>query len=321
MPQENRSELILKHIVQQYVQGGQPVASTVLAKQDDLKVSSATIRNVMKDLEEKGLIHSPHTSAGRIPTAKGYRLFVDSFVRATPINEKVLQSMHEEFSQESDPQLLLNKASEALSSMTQFAGVVMLPNQNAGRLRQIEFMPLSGNRVLSILVTDDGRVQNRVIQLSKEYTDSNLVEAANYFNETYIGKSIDQVRGALLSDIEDSSVEDGGDVVLTGEQKLLDVPDLCQVETLQKLFNVFKTKQDLLDLLDRSMKTDGVNIFIGEESGYSSLDDCSVVTKTYESEGEIVGTLGVIGPTRMMYSDVVSVVDITSTLLSKALKS
>lgn len=344
MAQDNRSELILKHLVQQYVHDGQPVASSKLAKNADLSVSSATIRNVMADLEAKGLIHSPHTSAGRIPTAKGYRLFVDSFVRARPLNQKFIEEIELEFSNESDPQALLNKASKALSAMTQFAGIVMLPHQHSGRLRQIEFMPLSGQRVLSILVTDDGRVQNRVIQLSKGYSESELVEAANYFNDIYAGKSIDDVRLALVSDIEKSSDEmhditkkamhiaskafdeessddKSDDVVLTGEQKLLDVPDLCQVETLQKLFNVFKTKQDLLDLLDRSMKTEGINIFIGEESGYTSLDNCSVVTKTYESEGEVVGTLGVIGPTRMEYSDVVSVVDVTSTLLSKALSN
>ena len=340
MASENRADIILKNIVQLYVRDGQPIGSTKLANKIDLSVSSATIRNVMADLEANGLITSPHTSAGRIPTAKGYRLFVDSYVRAAPLNKKTIASLSDEFLDESDPDVLIKKASNALSQMTEFAGVVMIPNQNIARFRQIEFMPLSANRVLSILVTEDGRVQNRVITLSRDYKESELVEAANYFNHLYSGSNLSDVREKLIDDIQLDNEEmhritknameiakkalvdeedNQADVMLSGEQKLLDVPDLCQIETLQKLFNVFKTKQDLLDLLDRSMKTDGVNIYIGEESGYGSLDDCSIVTKTYEAEGEVIGTLGVIGPTRMVYSDVVSVVDVTAKLLSNAL--
>ena len=340
MASENRADIILKNIVQLYVRDGQPIGSTKLANKIDLSVSSATIRNVMADLEANGLITSPHTSAGRIPTAKGYRLFVDSYVRAAPLNKKTIASLSDEFLDESDPDVLIKKASNALSQMTEFAGVVMIPNQNIARFRQIEFMPLSANRVLSILVTEDGRVQNRVITLSRDYKESELVEAANYFNHLYSGSNLSDVREKLIDDIQLDNEEmhritknameiakkalvdeedNQADVMLSGEQKLLDVPDLCQIETLQKLFNVFKTKQDLLDLLDRSMKTDGVNIYIGEESGYGSLDDCSIVTKTYEAEGEVIGTLGVIGPTRMVYSEVVSVVDVTAKLLSNAL--
>ncbi len=342
MPTENRSDIILKNLVQLYVRDGQPVGSTKLANNAELAVSSATIRNVMADLESKGLIVSPHTSAGRIPTAKGYRLFVDSYVRAKPLNRQRIADLSEQFIDESDPDVLIKKASKALSKMTEFAGVVMIPNQNVAQFKQIEFMPLSGDRVLSILVTQDGRVQNRVINLSRDYSQSELIEAANYFNELYSGSNLSEVRNKLIDDIQEDNEEmhritknamdiarkalvdegdDKADVMLSGEQKLLDVPDLCQIETLQKLFNVFKTKQDLLDLLDRSMKTEGVNIYIGEESGYGSLDDCSIVTKTYEAEGEILGTLGVIGPTRMVYSDVVSVVDVTAKLLSNALRT
>lgn len=340
MASEDRADIILKNIVQLYVRDGQPIGSTKLANKIDLSVSSATIRNVMADLEAQGLIASPHTSAGRIPTAKGYRMFVDSHVRAAPLNIQTVASLHEEFLEESDPDALIKKASDALSKMTEFAGVVMVPNQNVARFRQIEFMPLSGNRVLSILVTEDGRVQNRVINLSRDYQAEELVEAANYFNHLYSGSNLSDVREKLVDDIQQDNEEmhritknameiakkalvdeDDAkpDVMLSGEQKLLDVPDLCQIETLQKLFNVFKTKQDLLDLLDRSMKTDGVNIYIGEESGYGAFGDCSVVTKTYEAEGEVLGTLGVIGPTRMAYSEVVSVVDVTANLLSNAL--
>ena len=343
MKSENRADIILKDIVQLYVRDGQPVGSTKLAQNSELSVSSATIRNVMSDLEARGLIVSPHTSAGRIPTAKGYRLFVDSYVKASPLNKNLISSLQEQFEEEYDPDVLIKKASKALSKLTEFAGVVMIPNQNAARFRQIEFMPLSSNRVLSILVTEDGRVQNRIINLSKDYSTVELTEAANYFNELYSGSDLMKVRKQLVDDIqtdneemhritqnamhiakkalldEDENETNKADVMVSGEQKLLDVPDLCQIDTLQKLFNVFKTKQDLLDLLDRSMKTDGVNIYIGEESGYGMLNDCSIVTKTYQSEGEVLGTLGVIGPTRMVYSDVVSVVDVTSTLLSNAL--
>ncbi len=340
MTGENRADIILKNIVQLYVRDGQPIGSTKLANKIDLSVSSATIRNVMADLEAQGLIVSPHTSAGRIPTAKGYRMFVDSYVRAAPLNKQTVASLNDEFMDESDPDVLIKKASNALSQMTEFAGVVMIPNQNVARFRQIEFMPLSANRVLSILVTEDGRVQNRVITLSRNYQESELIEAANYFNHLYAGSNLSDVREKLIDDIQQDNEEmhritknamdlakkalvdeedSKADVMLSGEQKLLDVPDLCQIETLQKLFNVFKTKQDLLDLLDRSMKTDGVNIYIGEESGYGALDDCSIVTKTYEVEGDVVGTLGVIGPTRMAYSNVISVVDITAKLLSNAL--
>lgn len=342
MANENRSEIILKNIVQLYVRDAQPVGSTTIAKNTELSVSPATIRNVMADLEAKGLIVSPHTSAGRVPTAKGYRMFVDSFVRTQSLNQQTIAELSKQFEGETDPDALIEKASRVLSRMTQFAGVVMIPNQSAAKFRQIEFMPLSGNRVLSILVTEDGRVQNRVISLSKDYTENELIEAANYFNKLYSGSNLSDVREKLVEDIQADSdemhqitknameiaakalvnekdVAKQADVKLSGEQRLLDVPDLCQIETLQKLFNVFKTKQDLLDLLDRSMKTDGINIYIGEESGYGSLDDCSVVTKTYEVEGEVVGTLGVIGPTRMGYSNVVSVVDVTAKLLSNAL--
>lgn len=343
MANDNRSETILKNLVQLYIRDAQPVGSGKIAKYGELGMSSATIRNIMADLENQGLIRSPHTSAGRVPTAKGYRMFVDSFVRAKPLNEAVLHDIAGELMSETDPDQLLKRASRVLSSMTEFAGVVTLPRENSSRLRQIEFMPLSGDRVLSILVTEDGRVQNRVIALNKGYSPSELVEAANYFNDLYAGSTLAAVRRKLVEDIQkhsdemhritqtamdiaskaliDEADDAQGEVMLSGEQKLLDVPDLCQIETLQKLFHAFKTKQDLLDLLDRSMKENGINIFIGEESGFGDLDDCSIVTQNYEVEGEVIGTLGVIGPTRMAYSSVVSVVDVTAKLLGKALSS
>ena len=341
MSLDQRAENVLKNLVETYVEQGQPVSSGVLSKLPELGVSSATVRNVMSDLEELGLIISPHTSAGRIPTAQGYRLFVDSMVQASSLTHQAIEQLSDRFQQETDPETLLAHASDVLSELTQFAGVVVLPSASASRFHQLEFMRLSGERILAILVTEDGRVQNRVLPTAGTFTDSELVEAANFFNQRYKGNTLDEVRRLLIGDMrkdnddmhslnqsamqaaskviseEEESVESG--VVVSGEQKLLDVPDLCQIETLQGLFDAFKTKRDLLDLLDRSMKAEGISVFIGEESGYSALGECSVIASPYEVEGKVLGTLGVVGPTRMAYNEVISVVDITSKLLSQAL--
>lgn len=341
MTLDNRAENVLKNLVETYIQQGQPVGSRTLSKLPQLGVSSATVRNVMSDLEELGLITAPHTSAGRIPTSQGYRLFVDSMVKASTLTQKVVAQLSDRFQQETDPEALLAHASDVLSELTQFAGVVVLPSHSVTRFHQLEFMRLSESRLLAILVTEDGRVQNRVLTTAASFSDSELVSAANFFNRRYKGNTLDDVRRLLLSDMHQdndemhqlnkeamqaasrviSEEEDSSqnEVMLSGEQKLLDVPDLCQIETLQKLFDAFKTKRDLLDLLDRSMKASGVSVFIGEESGYSALGECSVIASPYQVDGKILGTLGVVGPTRMAYDEVISVVDITSKLLSQAL--
>ncbi len=341
MTLDSRAENVLKNLVETYIQQGQPVGSRTLSKLPQLGVSSATVRNVMSDLEELGLITAPHTSAGRIPTSQGYRLFVDSMVKASTLTQQAVSQLSERFQQETDPEALLAHASDVLSELTQFAGVVVLPSQSLTRFHQLEFMRLSDSRLLAILVTEDGRVQNRVLNTAESFSESELVSAANFFNQRYKGNTLDDVRRLLINDmrhdndemhklnqeamqaasrvISEEEASNQGDVVLSGEQKLLDVPDLCQIETLQKLFDAFKTKRDLLDLLDRSMKADGVSVFIGEESGYSALGECSVIASPYSVDGKILGTLGVVGPTRMAYDEVISVVDITSKLLSQAL--
>ena len=287
------------------------------------------------------MITAPHTSAGRIPTAQGYRLFVDRMVKASTLTQSAVSELSQRFDQETDPEALLAHASDVLSDLTQFAGVVVLPNQSVACFHQLEFMRLSESRILAILVTEDGRVQNRVLPTAGSFSDVELISAANFFNHRYKGSTLEEVRRLLVRDMQKDndemhqlnqvamqaaskviSEEDASsqnDVVLSGEQKLLDVPDLCQIETLQKLFDAFKTKRDLLDLLDRSMKADGISVFIGEESGYSALGECSVIASPYEVDGKILGTLGVVGPTRMAYAEVISVVDITSKLLSQAL--
>jgi len=341
MALDSRAENVLKNLVEIYIQQGQPVGSGTLAKLPQLGVSSATVRNVMSDLEQLGFIAAPHTSSGRIPTSQGYRLFVDSLVKASTLTQTAVSELSAGFEQETDPQALLAHASDVLSELTLFAGVVLLPNQSVTRFHQLEFMRLSESRLLAILVTDDGRVQNRVLTTAESFSDSELVSAANFFNRRYKGNRLDDVRRLLVHDmhqdndemhrlnkeamqaasrvISEEEASHQSDVVVSGEQKLLDVPDLCKIETLQKLFDAFKTKRDLLDLLDRSMKANGVSVFIGEESGYSALGECSVIASPYHVDGKILGTLGVIGPTRMAYDQVISVVDITSKLLSQAL--
>jgi len=343
MSLDHRAENVLKNLVETYIEQGQPVGSRTLSKLPQLGVSSATVRNVMSDLEELGLITAPHTSAGRIPTSQGYRLFVDSMVRTSTLTRQAVEQLSDRFHAETDPEALLSHASDVLSDLTRFAGVVVLPNHSVTRFHQIEFMPLSESRVLSILVTEDGRVQNRVIPVNKTFKESELVEAANFFNHRYKGTTLEEVRHKLIEDMqadndemhqlnqaamvaaskviseEDAKLDQ--DVVLSGEQRLLNVPDLCQIETLQKLFDAFKTKRDLLDLLDRSMKAEGISVFIGEESGFSALGECSVIASPYEIEGKVIGTLGVVGPTRMAYDEVISVVDITAKLLSQALST
>jgi heat-inducible transcriptional repressor len=341
MALDSRAENVLKNLVETYIQQGQPVGSGTLSKLPQLGVSSATVRNVMSDLEKLGLITAPHTSSGRIPTSQGYRLFVDSLVKSSTLTQTAITELSARFKQETDPQALLAHASDVLSELTQFAGVVLLPNQSITRFHQLEFMRLSESRLLAILVTEDGRVQNRVLSTAESFSDSELVSAANFFNRRYKGNTLDDVRRLLVKDmhldndemhklnkeamqaasrvISEEEASNQSDVMVSGEQKLLDVPDLCQIETLQKLFDAFKTKRDLLDLLDRSMKANGVSVFIGEESGYSALGECSVIASPYQVDGKTLGTLGVIGPTRMAYDQVISVVDITSKLLSQAL--
>lgn len=338
---DSRNTHLLNSLIRMYIEQGEPVGSRTLARHSQLELSPATIRNVMSDLEDLGLISAPHTSAGRIPTAMGYRVFVDSLLKVDSLGSP-FKAVESSLSEDTDPSTLLARASTMLSEMTQFAGVVMLPGQTVSRLKQVEFVSLNDKRVLAILVTADGRVQNRVLLTEREYTPSELIEAANYFNDLHGGSTLAEVRKKLVLGMRSAGEKmhnmvqtattmaaellaeeenDGGDVVLSGQENLLNVPELCQIDKLQKLFNTLRAKQDLLDLLDRSMKVSGVSIFIGEESGYESLGDCSVITAPYESDGEVIGTLGVVGPTRMSYGQVISVVNVTSKLLSTALST
>jgi heat-inducible transcriptional repressor len=340
-PLKKRSEILLKTLIEQYIEGGQPVGSRQLAEKSGLSLSSATIRNIMAELEALGLIHAPHVSAGRVPTQSGYRLFVDSLINIKPVTPGVTREFADNFSGEVDVDTLIQSASSLLSDVTCFAGVVMVAHNDREVFRQIEFLSLGHKRLLVILVSQDGRVQNRVITTDREYSPAELVEAANYFNATFAAQPLEKVKMMLLHGMEKDTGEmnrviqeainlarkifreksDENNLTVSGEEKLIDIPDLSDNDTLRRLFNTFKTKQDLLDLLERSRGVEGIKIFIGEESGYEAFADCSLVTAPFTREGVRVGTLGVVGPTRMDYEGIIPIVDITARLLSNALSS
>lgn len=332
---------LLKALVEQYIREGQPVGSRTLARTFGLSLSAATIRNVMSDLDEMGLVRSPHTSAGRIPTVQGYRLFVDRLLKPQPLGAQETDEIKQQLFAQSSPTAndLLESASQLLSSLTHMAGVVTVPRRDYAALRQIEFLPLSGGRVLAILVVNEREVQNRILNTHRDYSVSELQETANYLNAMFAGRDLVSVREALLRDMLNAresmdqlmvealnmaqqviTPNPKADYVLAGETNLMGFQELSRVETLKALFEAFERKRDLLRLFDNCLGADGVQIFIGEESGYTVLDDCSVVSAPYTVNGQVVGVLGVIGPTRMDYDRVISIVDTTARLLGAALK-
>ena len=333
---DKRAQTLLKTLIERYIVEGQPVGSRTLSRHSGLELSPATIRNVMSDLEEMGFIASPHTSAGRVPTALGYRLFVDTLLTVKPLASAEISELQGSI-QTHQPQLAINTASQLLSQLTQFAGVVIVPRRPQTRIRQIEFLTLSDKRVLLILVTMDGDVQNRILHTQRDYSASELTEAANFLNQHYAGLDLEQIRGRLreelsqlrtdMSELMTAAVAAGEDnqqpqYILSGERKLLDVEDLSSnINRLRQLFDLFEQKTGLAQLLEISSRAEGVQVFIGGESGIAPLDECSVVTAPYEANGEVVGTLGVIGPTRMAYERVIPIVDITARLLGNALST
>jgi len=338
-PLDARSRVLLKTLIERYIADGQPIGSRALSRSSGLELSPATVRNVMSDLEEMGYISSPHTSAGRIPTARGYRFFVDTLLTVLPMESVQVQELKGQL-QPDQPQRLMNSASLLLSNLTQFAGVVVAPHRQAARIRQIEFIGLSENRILLIIVTENGDVQNRILFTRRAYSASELGEAASYLNEHYAGHAFDEIRAHLqaelhrirsdMSELMAGAIEAGSNAaeetslnyVISGETNLLDVEDLSSNMTrLRALFRLFEQRTGLMQLLDLSRRAQGVQIFIGNESGLSQLDACSVVTAPYEVDGRIVGSVGVIGPTRMAYDRVIPIVDITARLLSNALSS
>jgi len=333
-----RAQLMLRALIDRYVRDGQPVGSRTLAREAGLDLSPATVRNVMSDLEALGFVCSPHTSAGRVPTVQGYRFFVDTLLKVQPLDSWAIQSMRLELSLEQTPKDLVESASGLLSGITRMTGVVTLPRQEHALFKRVEFLRLSGTQVLAILVTGEDEVQNRILTTEKEHSPAELQQASNYLNELFAGKDLAEVRAALLHEMKETRTNmnsmmvtamhmadqvleknQSDDFVMAGQTNLMDFQELCDLDKLRKLFDAFNTKRDMLHLLDQCIHSDGIQIFIGDESGYRMLDECSMVTAPYSVDGQVLGVLGVIGPTRMAYDRVIPIVDATARLLGAAL--
>ena len=334
---DRRAQLLLKTLIERYIEEGEPVGSRTLSRYSGLDLSPATIRNVMSDLEEMGFIASPHTSAGRIPTPQGYRFFVDTLLVVKELASRELHQVESQLHPD-NPQRVIHAASQLLSELSRFAGIVVTPRRRELTFRQIEFLRLSEKRVLLIVVTPQGDVQNRILVTERDFTAAELIEAANYINQHYSGHSFEDVRQRLHQELRElrqdmiqlmtaaveignQAVSEGSEpVVISGERNLLSVRDLSQdLSRLRQLFELFEQKSRLTQILDLSLRGEGVQVFIGGESGVSAPDEVSVVTAPYSVNGTVVGTVGVIGPTRMAYDRVVPIVDVTAKLLSSAL--
>ena len=333
-----RAQLMLRALIDRYVLDGQPVGSRTLAREAGLDLSPATVRNVMSDLEALGFVTSPHTSAGRVPTVQGYRFFVDTLLSVQPLDNRAVNNMRLELSLDQTPKELVESATGLLSGITQLAGVVTLPSQEHALFKRVEFLGLTGKRVLAILVTGDDEVQNRILSTEKQHSAAELQQASNYLNGLFAGKDLAEVRATLLHEMQETRTHmnsmmvtamhmadqvlesnQNEDYVMAGQTNLMGFQELCDIEKLRKLFDAFNTKRDMLHLLDQCIHSDGIQIFIGDESGYRMLDECSMVTAPYSVDGEILGVLGVIGPTRMAYERVIPIVDATARLLGAAL--
>ena len=336
-----RAQILLKALVERHIKDGQPVGSSTLVREAGLPVSAATVRNVMSDLEDLGYLHSPHTSAGRVPTALGYRLFVDSLLKVQPLEAEAVSVLRNELNPDKSAAELVHSASSLLSNITAQAGLVTVPRQETPQLRQVEFLPLSGDRVLVILVVNEREVQNRIIHVQRPFTEAQLREAAAMVNERFAGRPLHTVQERLLLEMEEARCQidsylaasldlaskalDQGEsteeCVVAGESRLLGGATAEEILKLRELFDAFEQKKDLLHLLERCSRADGVQIFIGEEAGYEVFGDYSVITAPYSDGARTLGVLGVIGPTRMAYERVIPIVDVTAKMLSSALSS
>ncbi len=334
-----RASNLLKTLVQMHIRDGQPVGSKTLHQSGGLSVSPATIRNVMSELEDRGYLLSPHTSAGRIPTAMGYRLFVDSLLQVQPLEQAVVDALRDELNPNRSSTELVQAASNVLAHMTTQAGIVTVPRPETNQLRQVEFLPLSDNRVLVILVINEREVQNRIIHLSRPMSESQLKSAAELVNQRFAGNDMGEVKRRLLREMDNArscidehmtaaldlasqalaSDEQDDGYRVTGEEHLLDRANAQDITKLRELFDAFERKRDLLDLLERCSRADGIQIFIGEEAGYDVFGDFSVITAPYSKGNHTLGVLGVIGPTRMAYERVIPIVDVTARMLTAAL--
>ena len=337
---DDRARHLLKTLIDCYVSEGQPIGSKKLADAAGLNISTATIRNVMASLDQLGLVAAPHTSAGRIPTEQGFRFFVDSMLEISPLERALQEKLREQLDPDQDRDSLIDHASTLLSRMTRMAGIITIPKGGQSALRQIEFLSLPDKRILAILVINEKEVQNRVLHVDRDYTQDELTHIANYINQHFMGRDIFEVRSRLLQELQQarSQVDDlmkaavelanqALDVrqdqhepyVLHGRSNLIRFNELDNAEKLQRLFAMFESRRDMLSLLDRCIQAEDIQVFIGREAGLDVLGDCSVITAPYTADGETLGVLGVIGPTRMQYSKIISIVDVTARLLGSAL--
>jgi heat-inducible transcriptional repressor len=337
-----RAQQLLRVLVESYIRDGQPVGSRNLSRESGLALSAATVRNVMADLEQYGFVTSPHTSAGRVPTDKGYRFFVDTLLKVQPLESEAVQALRRQLDAAQDgSKSLVATASQVLSRVTQLAGVVTLPRPTQAAITHIEFLGLSDNRLLVIMVLNGREVQNRIVQQDRYRSPDELRRAANFLNEQLSGRTLPEARQAILTQLQEAQQSlnsvmidaisvaqqalqpEGSELeyVIAGETNLMGAAQLTNVEKLRRLFEAFNEKRDFLHLLDQSLRAEGVQIFIGQESGYQVLDDCSVVTAPYAAGNDVVGVIGVIGPTRMAYERVIPIVDMTAKLLGAALNS
>ncbi|SEI81876.1 heat-inducible transcriptional repressor HrcA [Frateuria terrea] len=337
---DTRARRLLRTLIAQYLADGEPVGSRTLSRSSGLDVSPATIRNIMADLEDAGLVASPHTSAGRVPTPRGLRLFVDSLIELQPLPRDEMVRLKRELPPgPTTTRDLLGNVSTLLSAMTHFAGVVTVPRQGDFPLRHIDFVPLPDARVLVILVFSDNQVQNRIVQLARPLDGRELEQAANYLNTHFAGLRVDDIRAHLLRELREAGSElnrlvasatelaaasfapqgDAEDVLVSGQTNLMGYAELADLDRLRELFEAFQKKNELLQLMEVCARAPGVRLFIGEESGFAALDGCSVVTASYGVQGRVLGAVGVIGPTRMAYERVIPVVQATAGLLSDAL--
>lgn len=336
----DRTQLLFKTLVECYIRDGQPVGSRHLLQMTELPLSSATVRNVMASLEEKGLLAAPHTSAGRVPTQQGYRLFVDRLLTTEALNEDTLLALTGELSPARSPRELVEKASSCLAELTRHAGLVMVPRRDLVDLHHIEFVRLDERRLLAIVVCANGDVQNQLIQTERPFSDTELSQASNYLNHHFAGKSLGEITQALLRGLGDDRLRlddllhstvhlaerafaprQSADYVLTGEANLLTLGESGGMDRLQELFQAFTAKRDILHLLDRCNQSEGVEIYIGDESGYAPFGDLTLVTAPYSANGRVLGRLAVIGPTRMAYQRVIPLVEVTAKILSRALSA
>ena len=340
----SRQELLLKALVESFISDGQPVGSTKLSQTQNIAISSATIRGVFGDLEDLGYIYSPHKSAGRVPTELGYRMFVDKMVKVQPVDINLIKKLKINLTKDHERKSIIKKTNEVLSSITELTGIISLPTQKNAELKQIDFLKLSDDKILAILINKNNDVENKIINLDRVYSPSELQEAANYLNAIISGQSVLHIRKILLNELEEmrkdmnsimsSAITFGkklfldtddsnneSDLLVSGQTRLMNCKELSDIDTLKTLFEAFSEKNNILHLLDKSISSDGVKIFIGAESGYNVLDDCSIVSAPYRFDNDVVGVLGVIGPKRMAYDRVIPIVDITAKLLSEALKS